>query len=154
MTSISSVGPGKISASDPKAGAAAPRMTFSSGRGGFLVQHFGMTGGLKYFMDMEKDNPHDRLLVSFSNGYHLIQARARPDVRTDDLDADQLRRIYGSLRHVLRTAVERRAEPERMPGSWLTPQRGCNGACPKCGGDLRHAQVSGRTAYYCPKDQE
>jgi formamidopyrimidine-DNA glycosylase len=37
--------------------------------GHWLMLHFGMTGDLKYFKDMEKDTPHDRLLLSFSNGY-------------------------------------------------------------------------------------
>ena len=37
----------------------------------WLMLHFGMTGHLKYFKNMEKDTPHDRMLISFSNGYHL-----------------------------------------------------------------------------------
>jgi hypothetical protein len=37
----------------------------------WLVLHFGMTGFLKYFKKKEKDSPHDRLLISFTNGYHL-----------------------------------------------------------------------------------
>jgi len=36
-----------------------------------LVLHFGMTGFLAYFKDMDKGPPHERLLVAFSNGYHL-----------------------------------------------------------------------------------
>jgi formamidopyrimidine-DNA glycosylase len=36
-----------------------------------LVIHFGMTGFLKYFKNEEKEPPHDRLLISFANGYHL-----------------------------------------------------------------------------------
>lgn len=36
-----------------------------------LLLHFGMTGFLKYFKDLEKEPPHDRLLISFKNGYHL-----------------------------------------------------------------------------------
>lgn len=36
-----------------------------------LVIHFGMTGFLKYFMKTEKEPPHERLLISFENGYHL-----------------------------------------------------------------------------------
>jgi len=36
-----------------------------------LVLHFGMTGFLKYFKDMEKDPPHDRLLITFAGGFHL-----------------------------------------------------------------------------------
>jgi formamidopyrimidine-DNA glycosylase len=36
-----------------------------------VVFHFGMTGWMKYFKDPEKDTPHDRVLITFSNGYHL-----------------------------------------------------------------------------------
>jgi formamidopyrimidine-DNA glycosylase len=36
-----------------------------------LVLHFGMTGFLAYFKDRDREPPHERLLVSFSNGYHL-----------------------------------------------------------------------------------
>jgi formamidopyrimidine-DNA glycosylase len=39
--------------------------------GGWLLMHFGMTGDLKYFKDMEQDPPHDRFLISFENHYHL-----------------------------------------------------------------------------------
>jgi formamidopyrimidine-DNA glycosylase len=38
---------------------------------GWLALHFGMTGFLKYFKDMEKDPDHDRLRLDFSDGYHL-----------------------------------------------------------------------------------
>lgn len=37
----------------------------------WLMFHFGMTGDLKYFKNMKKDPKHDRLLLTFSNGYHL-----------------------------------------------------------------------------------
>lgn len=39
--------------------------------GGWLVLHFGMTGYLKYFKEMEDEPPHDRFLVNFGNGFHL-----------------------------------------------------------------------------------
>ncbi len=39
--------------------------------GRWLVFHFGMTGFLKYFKEMEKEPPHDRMLIEFLNGYHL-----------------------------------------------------------------------------------
>jgi formamidopyrimidine-DNA glycosylase len=39
--------------------------------GSWLVLHFGMTGFLKYFRHTDKEPPHDRLLLTFSNGYHL-----------------------------------------------------------------------------------
>jgi formamidopyrimidine-DNA glycosylase len=45
--------------------------------GPWLDFHFGMTGDLKYFKDMEKDPEHDRLLFSFDNGFHLAYVSQR-----------------------------------------------------------------------------
>jgi formamidopyrimidine-DNA glycosylase len=45
--------------------------------GGWMLMHFGMTGSLRYFRDMDRDPPHDRFLISFEDGYHL----ALDDVR-------------------------------------------------------------------------
>jgi len=39
--------------------------------GPYLVLHFGMTGFLVYFKNKAKEPPHERLLISFTNGYHL-----------------------------------------------------------------------------------
>lgn len=37
----------------------------------WLEFHFGMTGFLKYFKDIEEDTKHDRFMITFSNGHHL-----------------------------------------------------------------------------------
>jgi formamidopyrimidine-DNA glycosylase len=39
--------------------------------GSWLVLHFGMTGYLKYFKEMDDDLEHVRVLWSFKNGFHL-----------------------------------------------------------------------------------
>ncbi|MGA1796676.1 MAG: Fpg/Nei family DNA glycosylase [bacterium] len=44
---------------------------------GWLVLHFGMSGYLKYFKQMDHDPSHDRLLIGFSNGYHLAYVSQR-----------------------------------------------------------------------------
>ena len=43
----------------------------------WLLLHFGMTGSLEYFRDMDRGPPHDRLLISFENLYHLAFDDAR-----------------------------------------------------------------------------
>lgn len=43
----------------------------------WLVLHFGMTGGLKYFKDMDMEPEYDRLLISFVNDYHLAYEAQR-----------------------------------------------------------------------------
>jgi len=42
-----------------------------TGNDNYLVFHFGMTGDLKYFKSKEETPKHTRLMISFSNGYHL-----------------------------------------------------------------------------------
>ena len=39
--------------------------------GGWLLLHFGMTGGLKYYRDAGLEPKHARVLFYFTNGYHL-----------------------------------------------------------------------------------
>jgi formamidopyrimidine-DNA glycosylase len=39
--------------------------------GGWLLLHFGMTGGLKYYKDADEEPNHTRVLFYFTNGYHL-----------------------------------------------------------------------------------
>mgnify|MGYP001171161134 CR=1 FL=1 len=56
----------------------------------FLVLHFGMTGGLKYFENMEEDPEYDRILFHFASGYHLayIAMRKLGEVAiVDDVEA-------------------------------------------------------------------
>jgi formamidopyrimidine-DNA glycosylase len=43
----------------------------------WLVLHFGMTGELKYFKSQGEEPSHTRLLLSFSNGYHLAFTNQR-----------------------------------------------------------------------------
>jgi formamidopyrimidine-DNA glycosylase len=47
------------------------------GAGEWLVMHFGMTGRLAYFKDIEDDPEHDRLRFGFENGYFLAFVNQR-----------------------------------------------------------------------------
>ena len=54
--------------------------------GDHLVLHFGMTGGLKYFKDIEEEPEYDRLLFYFDNGYHLAYQSMRKLGEVDVID--------------------------------------------------------------------
>lgn len=54
--------------------------------GGWLYVHFGMTGRLRYFRDMEREPKYDKFLVSFDSGYHLALDDARMFGRVDLLE--------------------------------------------------------------------
>jgi len=87
----------------------------------------------------------------------LFQARLNPRTRCDRLDADARRRLLGQIMAVLETAIASGAGAERLvdrlPASFLIPQREKGGRCPRCGGEITNAKFSGRTAYYCPRCQ-
>jgi formamidopyrimidine-DNA glycosylase len=83
--------------------------------GGWLVLHFGMTGLLRYFKDEEEDAEHDRVLLSFANGYRLAYVNQRlfghVDV-TQDADAFVAKKGLGP--DLL--GIERDAFVERLSG--------------------------------------
>lgn len=96
------------------------------------------------------------LIAGIGNVYSdeiLFQAGIQPEAKAADLDPDRATSLHRALRHVLRIAIERQADPERLPDSWLLPHRQENARCPRCGATLRQAQVAGRTAYFCPECQ-
>jgi formamidopyrimidine-DNA glycosylase len=94
--------------------------------GPWLVLHFGMTGFVKYFKDIENAPPHARLLVSFSNGYHLAydsqrklgeilliddanefirKKRLGPDALDPNFDFDVFRRTLKKGRAMIKSAL-------------------------------------------------
>lgn len=91
-----------------------------------LVMHFGMTGFLKYFMKIEKEPPHERLLISFANGYHLAYDCQRklghvslvgsfdryvekkglgPDVLASDLDFNTFKKAVAGRRASIKSVL-------------------------------------------------
>ena len=88
----------------------------------------------------------------------LFQARLHPRARADRLDKAGLRRLYGKMRSVLRTAVRSGAGSEqmldRLPRGFLLPERRKGGRCPRCGGAIASIKFAGRSAYYCPRCQK
>jgi formamidopyrimidine-DNA glycosylase len=83
----------------------------------------------------------------------LFQAGVHPRARFVDLDEEGVERIFGAMKDVFQTAIDRQAVPEDFPESYIIPHRNEDGTCPKCGRALESVKASGRTAYYCPNRQ-
>lgn len=83
----------------------------------------------------------------------LFQSGIRPDVKASDLSDARMSALYRAMRHVLRIAIARQADLDRLPESWLLPHRYKAGKCPRCGSALELKHSSGRTAYFCPRCQ-
>jgi formamidopyrimidine-DNA glycosylase len=192
--------------------------------GGWLLIHFGMTGRLKYFKDMDQDPPHDRFLISFENQYHLafdcqrmlgkvdliedleefirekklgpdlleldsvsfrerfegrkgavksalmnqqvvagvgniysdeilFQAYVHPGTEVGRLDDAALEKLFRETQRVLKAAIQRGADPQTLPNSFLLSHRREGEKCPRGNGEIRKIKAAGRTAYYCPACQ-
>lgn len=83
----------------------------------------------------------------------LFQARLDPRTSLDALDDAKLDELYRLTRDVLEEAIRHGAEPAEYPDDWLTPHRGEDERCPRCGGAIERTEVSGRGAYWCPSCQ-
>jgi formamidopyrimidine-DNA glycosylase len=83
----------------------------------------------------------------------LFQAGVHPRARIKELYNDALTRVFQAMKNVLETAIEKQADPQRFPDSFLTGHRHKGGECPLCGEQLERVRVSGRSAYYCPNRQ-
>jgi formamidopyrimidine-DNA glycosylase len=112
-----------------------------------LAEH---RGGLKAaLMDQ-------RLVVGIGNIYSdeiLFQARLHPKLPASDLDESAHRRLHRQVGRVLRTAIDRQADPGRLPRSWLLRHREDGAACPRGNGQVRRLRSHGRGAFCCPACQ-
>lgn len=84
----------------------------------------------------------------------LFHAGIHPKAPTNELDDDTLERLHSALGEVLSGAVKHRADPDRMPESWLLPRRKEGAACPRCDGKIVKSEVSGRSTYRCDTHQK
>jgi len=86
----------------------------------------------------------------------LYQAKISPKRRANTLDADEVKRLRAKIRHVCRTAVDRNAEVEQYPRTWLFHCRWDDGASttsPK-GEHVKREQIGGRTTAWAPGVQK
>jgi formamidopyrimidine-DNA glycosylase len=107
-------------------------------------------GGLKSaLMDQE-------LIAGIGNIYSdeiLFQARLHPTTAARGLDGSERRRLHRQLRRVLSLAIDRHADPTRLPPGWLLRHREDGTRCPRRNGTIRQLRLGGRGAFYCPSCQ-
>lgn len=84
----------------------------------------------------------------------LLDAGVRPDRKTRALGDEELRAVAASTRKVLRTAIEREVDPERVPRTWLLSSQRDADECPRCRGSLRKTRIGGRKTIWCPRCQK
>jgi formamidopyrimidine-DNA glycosylase len=99
---------------------------------------------------------NQKTLAGVGNEYSdeiLYQAGIHPEKKSRDLSEGELRRVYKQMRKVLKTAIERKADPAKFPRTYIMPHRHGDGKCPGGQGELKSIKVGGRTAFFCPSRQ-
>lgn len=83
----------------------------------------------------------------------LFRAGIHPGSQVRNLDKDRIAHLHRAMGQVLAQAIKAQADPEKMPKSFLLPNRKEGAPCPGCGGKLERTTAAGRSSYYCPKCQ-
>lgn len=116
----------------------------------FLKSLNGRRGTLKSTLMNQK------IIAGIGNVYSdeiLFQEKLHPTTKITDLDDEQLRRVFKTMRQVLAQVIETSIEPQEMPDSLMTHYRRRDMKCPSCKGDIEKIKVAGRSAYFCPSCQ-
>jgi formamidopyrimidine-DNA glycosylase len=83
----------------------------------------------------------------------LFQAYVHPGTEVERLDDAAFEKLFRETRRVLKAAIERGADPQKLPNSFLLSHRREGEKCPRGNGEIRKIKAAGRTAYYCPACQ-
>jgi len=79
----------------------------------------------------------------------LWQARVHPATRTDRLGPDEVDRLYRAVKSVLAAAV---ANGGAHTGEVIAFRR-AGARCPRCGAEMVHGTVGGRSTWWCSREQ-
>lgn len=79
----------------------------------------------------------------------LFQMKLDPRTPAAALDKKIVREMFEKMSFVLKTAVDRDAEVEKLPDSFQLPHRAGKGKCPRCDVLFETVKIGGRTTYFC-----
>lgn len=83
----------------------------------------------------------------------LFQAGIHPRIKASSLTPAEITILYEKMNQVLKTAIDRKVDPEKLPEGYLLPHRTPGTPCPRCGSEIERVKVSSRSAYFCPECQ-
>jgi formamidopyrimidine-DNA glycosylase len=79
----------------------------------------------------------------------LWQAGVSPAARTNSLRRQDADRLYRALESALRSAITKGG----VHTGGVIAARHPGGTCPRCGAEMRHGTVGGRSTWWCPREQ-
>ncbi len=93
----------------------------------------------------------------------LFEAKIHPLKPAGKLTGEEIKRLHGAIRHVLRKALEKKGasvrnyiRPDGSPGTAhdeFNVAHGVGKNCPRCGTPIQRIVVRGRGTYLCPQCQ-
>lgn len=85
-----------------------------------------------------------------------FQLRRHPKIKVSNFNKKDWQEVLRVSNKVLKKAREAILDDDKdMPGDWLINHRGKQGReCPRCQGEIKRIEVSGRGTYFCPSCQE
>lgn len=84
----------------------------------------------------------------------LFQSDIHPSTEINKLKEEELKKVFNAIKKILTKAIEKEADPEQLPESWLILHRKKEVDCPKCSGMIKHKTIGGRSSYFCNKHQK
>lgn len=84
----------------------------------------------------------------------LFQAGIRPKRKVSSLSEKEKKRLYNSIKKVLRRALKVNAKTTKLGKYYIIPHRRTDQICPKCKAKLVRIRQGGRSAYFCSRCQK
>jgi len=100
---------------------------------------------------------NQKLIAGIGNIYSdeiLFQAGVNPKKQCSKLTDADIENLHRNIKKVFRQATKRKADPQRLPKSYLLIHRRKGGVCPRCHNKIETQRIAGRTAFFCPKCQK
>lgn len=100
---------------------------------------------------------NQKIIAGIGNIYSdeiLFQAGIHPKVKISELEESKLMELFNETKEVLKTAIDKNADTQKLPENFLISHREIGAKCPVCGGEIKRISISGRHGYYCPKCQK
>ena len=84
----------------------------------------------------------------------LFQTSLHPESDISRLDKKTIHQLYKNMNRILHKAIDKDAEIDKLPASYLISHRKKGAACPRCKGKIEVKKLSGRSTYFCNTHQE
>lgn len=112
-----------------------------------FISHFeGRTGAIKSRL-MDQKN-----VAGIGNIYAdeiLFQCEIHPETETDKIKAEELKKIFTTMKRVFKMAIKKKANYKEFPHNYLLFNRSLERSDPP----LKQIKVGGRTTFYSPEKQ-